>query len=216
MTTEPRRILCFGDSLTWGADIARESRHGEEARWPCVMGRALGPGYRIIEEGQGGRTTVFDDPDSPIDKNGARALPVLLSTHQPLDLVIVMLGANDLKATVCGDPIRTAAGMGELVGLIRAHPWYGAFQTPKILLVSPPHFVPLDSGAPLRLGRVVERSWELAPLYRDLAAREGCFFFDAATVARPTGLDGVHLEAEPTAAIGRALAEVVAREIFPG
>lgn len=215
MQAKLRRILCFGDSLTWGSDIARESRYDESARWPCVMGRALGQGYRIIEEGQGGRTTVFDDPDSPIDKNGARALPVLLSTHQPLDLVIVMLGANDLKATVCGDPQKTAAGMETLIELIRSHPWYGSFQTPKILVVSPPHFVPLDTGAPLRMGRVVERSWELAPLYQDLARRWGCFYFDAAKVAKPTGLDGVHLEAEATAAIGTALAEVVAREIFP-
>lgn len=214
MTAKPRRILCFGDSLTWGSDVPRESRHGEEARWPCVMGRALGEGYRIIEEGQGGRTSVFDDPDSPVDKNGARALPVLLSTHQPLDLVIIMLGANDLKATVCGDPVRTAAGIETLVGLVRTHPWYGSFPAPEILVVSPPHFVPLDSGAPLRMGRVVERSWELAPLYRELAARLGCFYFDAAGVARPTGLDGVHLDAEATVAIGTALAKLVGAEIF--
>lgn len=215
MTATLRRVLCFGDSLTWGSDIPNETRHDEASRWPCVMGQALGQGYRIIEEGQGGRTTVFDDPDSVIDKNGAKVLPVLLSTHQPLDLVIIMLGANDLKATVCGDPQRTAEGMGTLIGQIRTHPWYGSFTCPKILVVSPPHFVPLESGAPLRMGRVVERSWELAPLYRALAQREECFFFDAATVATPTGLDGVHLEAEATAAIGLALAKVVQGEIFP-
>ena len=90
MSPEPRRILCFGDSLTWGLDPRTGRRHGEGVRWPRVMERAFGPGFRAIEEGQGGRTTVFDDPGSEVDKSGARALPVILSTHQPLDLVILM------------------------------------------------------------------------------------------------------------------------------
>lgn len=211
MNPEPFRILCFGDSLTWGLDPGAGRRHGEDTRWPCVMQQALGPGVRALEEGQGGRSTVFDDPDSEVDKNGARALPVLLSTHQPLDLVILMLGANDLKPGICGDPQAAADGMERLVHLIRSHPWHASCAAPRILIVSPPHFRMTATSAPPRMGRRIEDSHRLAPLYAAIAAREACGFFDAAGVAQASDVDGVHLEAADTRAIGLGLAGLIAR-----
>jgi lysophospholipase L1-like esterase len=215
MKPEPFRILCFGDSLTWGLDPGTGRRHGEDVRWPCVMQQALGPGVRAIEEGQGGRSTVFDDPDSDVDKNGARALPIILSTHQPLDLVILMLGANDLKPGIRGDPQAAAEGMERLVHLVRSHPWHASCAVPSILIVSPPHFRTTAKGEPPRMGRRIEDSRQLAPLYADVATREDCGFFDAATVATASDVDGVHLEAADTRAIGAALAGLVARTFLP-
>lgn len=76
---------------------------------------------------------------------------------------------------------------------------------PQILIVAPPHCVPLDNGAPPMSGRELAVSQEFAPAYAALAAETGCGFFDAATVARPSGLDGVHLDAANTRAIGTGL-----------
>lgn len=213
MSPEPRRILCYGDSLTWGLDPQTGLRHGEDVRWPCVMQQALGPGFRAIEEGLGGRTTVFDDPGATVDKNGQRALPVVLSTHQPLDLVILMLGTNDLKPGICGDPHAAADGMERLVQLVRSHAWHAACTAPGILIVSPPLFAMTATGTPPRMGRRIEDSVQLSALYAALAAREDCGFFDAATVARPSGADGVHLDATDTRAIGVALANQIAHVI---
>lgn len=215
MSPEPRRILCYGDSLTWGLDPQTGLRHGEDVRWPCVMQQALGPGFRAIEEGLGGRTTVFDDPGAAVDKNGQRALPIVLSTHQPLDLVILMLGTNDLKPGICGDPQAAAQGMERLVQIVRGHAWHAACAAPRILIVSPPHFGMTAMGVLPRLGRRIEDSLQLSPLYAALAARRGCGFFDAATVARPSRVDGVHLDAADTRAIGTALAGLIARDLSP-
>ena len=71
------RILCFGDSLTWGSNPAGGPRLS--VRWPRVLQYALGPGYEIIEEGQGGRNIATDDiPEG--EKNGLKyILPCLES-----------------------------------------------------------------------------------------------------------------------------------------
>ena len=92
-----KNILAFGDSLTWGFIAGSFERHPFDVRWPNVLAAGLHGKARVIEEGHNGRTTVFDDPTTLDDRNGAKALPMLLSTHTPLDLVIIMLGTNDIK-----------------------------------------------------------------------------------------------------------------------
>ena len=56
-----RRILCFGDSNTYGTNPVGP-RYGEDARWPTLLQMLLGEGFRVLEEGFGGRTIAFDDP----------------------------------------------------------------------------------------------------------------------------------------------------------
>ena len=97
-----KTILCFGDSLTWGYDPVGPGRHAHDVRWPSVLEAELGGKARVIAEGLNGRTTVFDDFAAGADRNGARVLPTLLTSHAPLDLVIIMLGTNDMKPFICG------------------------------------------------------------------------------------------------------------------
>ena len=91
-----KRVLCFGDSLTWGFDPDTRQRFGEVARWPRVMGELLGGGYEVIEEGQNGRTIATEDPAEG-EKNGLKYIGPCLESHSPLDIVIIMLGSNDCK-----------------------------------------------------------------------------------------------------------------------
>ncbi|MGO4853036.1 SGNH/GDSL hydrolase family protein [Phaeovulum sp. W22_SRMD_FR3] len=204
-----KTIMAFGDSLTWGSNPADGGRHAYEDRWPSVLQAGLGTQARVIPEGLGGRTSAFDDFTAAFDRNGARALPMLLASHSPLDLVIIMLGANDLKAVISTAPHAAMAGMGRLVEIIRTFPYGTGLRMPQIMIVSPPHFCLRANGEPPLSGRVVEQSYLLAEGYRALSEAQGCAFFDAATVARPSPVDGVHLDAENTRAIGSALIEPV-------
>ncbi|MFC7398468.1 SGNH/GDSL hydrolase family protein [Chelatococcus sp. GCM10030263] len=203
-------ILAFGDSLTWGTDPRGGGRHAFADRWPSVLEAALGGRARVIAEGLGGRTTCFDDFAAAADRNGARVLPTLLGSHAPLDLVIIMLGANDLKPHICGTAFGTAAGMGRLVEIVETYPYGHGYAAPQVLVVSPPHFCETmaDDGRPAA-GRSIAESKALAGHYREVAEHHGCAFFDAAAVAVASPIDGVHLDAANTRAIGEGLAPIV-------
>jgi len=112
-------ILCFGDSNTHGTVPIPEQdvigRYAPEVRWPGVMAAELGCGFRVIEEGLPGRTTVHDDPIEGDHMNGLTALPMLVGSHAPLDVVVLMLGTNDLKSRFSVTAADIAASLERLV-----------------------------------------------------------------------------------------------------
>lgn len=209
-----KTILCYGDSLTWGYNAEGPSRHALADRWPSVLQAELGSAVHVIPEGLNGRTTAFDDSLAGADRNGAKILPTVLTTHAPLDLVILFLGANDMKPWIHGNPVAAKQGIQRLIDIVRGHDYPFDAPPPKILIVAPPavsrtensEFKEMFAGGDAASKR-------LAPLYKALADEIGCGFFDAGMVAVTTPLDGVHLDAENTRNIGKALAAPV-REIL--
>lgn len=111
-----KNILCFGDSNTFGTN-PEGGRHGREVRWPGRLQKLLGDDWYVIEEGMGGRTTVWDDPLEP-NRRGIAALPIALTSHRPLDLVIISLGTNDCKAFFHASPKVIARGAEALCKLV--------------------------------------------------------------------------------------------------
>jgi lysophospholipase L1-like esterase len=205
-----KTILCYGDSLTWGYNAEALARHPFEDRWPNVLQAQLGGAARVIEDGLNGRTTAFDDNLVAEDRNGARTLPTSLATHSPLDLVIVMLGANDMKPWIHGRAFVAANGMARLVNIVRGHTYFFDAPPPKIIMVSPP---PVSRTDNVEFSEYFdganESSTKLADTYRQYAGQLGCGFFDAGSVARTSPIDGVHLDAENTRAIGKGIAPLV-------
>ena len=206
-----KTVLCYGDSLTWGYDAADGGRHAFADRWPSVLQKALGSGVQVIAEGLNGRTTAYDDHLADCDRNGAKVLPTVLHSHAPLDLIILLLGANDMKPVIHGTAFGAVKGIQRLITLVRRHDWPVEDEAgPEILIVSPPVLCDTaNAGFGAMYAGGVEQSAMLAPLYRDLADELDCGFFDAGSVAQTTPLDGVHLDAENTRAIGRGLEPVV-------
>lgn len=205
-----KSVLAFGDSLTWGAIPGSDERHRFEDRWPNVLEHELGEGVRVIENGLNGRTTVHEDDFSP-HRNGAGHLPGLLEAHSPLDLVIIMLGTNDLNYRHGGRAFEAMWGVDRLVEIVLHHPYTRGMDRPGILLVAPPHL--RSAGAePDYLGyfgAAMEESTKLAAAYERIASERGCQCFDAATIATASDIDGCHLDADNTRAIGMGLAPVV-------
>ncbi len=203
-----KTILAFGDSLTWGADPATGLRHPPQFRWPDVLEAELGGEAKVLAEGLGGRTTCYDDHTGPSCRNGAKALEVALGSHMPLDLVIIMLGTNDLKPVFGGQAETALSGMRRLAQIVETFPYKPRTAIPQLLIGAPPPCVEGAFGKPAA-GRRIGESERLAPLYQTLAQEAGCAFFDAGTVSKASSVDGVHLNAEETAKIGRALAAPV-------
>ncbi|VVT18703.1 Arylesterase [Rhizobium sp. EC-SD404] len=205
-----KTILCFGDSLTWGTDAATGGRHGYADLWPSSLKAHLGGEIDVVAEGLGGRTTAYDDPTALAERAGTKILPTLLSSHEPIDLVIIMLGTNDLKAKVAGRAIDAMLGMERLVEQVKHHTWRPLYEAPEVLIVAPP--IICETADPIfsaMYSGAIEQSEMLASYYADLADEMGCGFFDASSVAVTTPIDGVHLDADNTRAIGKGLAPIV-------
>ena len=98
-----KTVLCYGNSLTWGYVPDGSGRHALKDRWPEVLQTELGNGVHVVTDGLNGRTTAFDDHLSGFERNGAKTLTTVLGAHFPLDLVIIMLGSNDMKNFICGN-----------------------------------------------------------------------------------------------------------------
>ena len=133
-----KTVLAYGDSLTWGYDPVNLGRHAHEDRWTSVLQKALGHGVRVIAEGLNGRTTAYDDHLGDCERNGVKLLPTILATHKPIDLVIFLLGTNDMKRGIGGSAIAATKGIDRLIKLVRHHDWGFGYEGPDILLVSPP------------------------------------------------------------------------------
>ncbi len=180
-----RSVLAFGDSLTHGADAETGGRHAFEDRWPSVLEAGLGGAARVIAEGLGGRTTVFDDFSSAADRNGARVLPTLLETHKPLDAVVIFLGTNDLKLYLNGTAFGAAMGVKRLVEIVRSHPYGAGYPgVPSVVIVAPPLTVATEHVDlhPMFAPRADEA--KLFDFYYSRIARElGAGYFNAASVA---------------------------------
>lgn len=197
-----KRILCFGDSNTWGYD-PRGGRYDEETRWPMRLETLLnlqpGNSYTVVEEGFNGRTCVYDDPIEGGYKSGAAYLPPCLMSHNPLDLVVIMLGTNDAKRRFNLTPMTIGEGMMQLVRLTRLYGMDGKGNPPKVLIVAPPPA--LDTLMSARHGEcfgepAIAVTKGLAAEYARIAKLLRCEFFDAAGWAEVSPSDAVHLTAK--------------------
>ena len=215
-----KRILCFGDSLTWGwmpiPEVVPTTRYPFEQRWTGVLAAELGKGFEIIEEGLSGRTTDADDPADP-RLNGSAYLPSALASHLPLDLVILQLGTNDTKTYFNRSAYDIAFGMSKL--LIQVATSAGgvgtAYPAPKALVIAPPALGTMtDPWLQVTFEGAQAKSRELASHYEALAGFFKVDFLNAGDFLSTDGIDGIHLTPQNNTALGMAIAEKV-RTILP-
>ena len=208
-------ILCYGDSNTFGYDPKNGLRYPKDIRWPghlqAVLDQHDAGTFTVIEEGCNGRTTVTDDPVEGW-KNGLDYLKPCLNSHKPVDIVILMLGTNDLKEVFHLTAAQIAENDGILVDTILTFTKEKQGYIPKIILVSPPligedmpHSVFSGAFAP----RSIEESKLFAQHYKAVATAKNCLFFDAATCVQPSKEDSLHLTEEGHHALAENLAELV-------
>lgn len=210
----PARIMCFGDSLTWGwipvEGGSPSERYSPDVRWTGVLDAELGDGYQVVEEGLSGRTVAGDWTDDRLA--AADYLPAALASHLPLELVIMMLGTNDTKAFLHREPSDIAAAMSILVG--QAAGSAGGVGTqypaPRVLLVAPPALteIPHPWFDAIWIGGR-EKTRALTGLYAALADFTGVGFFDAGSVITTDGVDGIHFTEQNNRDLGVALAPAV-------
>ena len=207
---EIKSILCFGDSNTYGINPETGTRFSRRKRWTGILQELLGDDYYVIEEGIGGRTTVWEDPLAEY-RCGIKALPMILSSHSPLDMIIIMLGGNDWKHRFGALPEDAAAGVEKLIKLIRTYIYPAGCKAPEILIAAP---VPIGDHLELSPytgfdATAVKYSKILPGLLEELAKKYDCMYIDAGTVAYSDERDQMHMNEESHRKLALKFAQVI-------
>ncbi len=198
-----KNILCYGDSNTWGCNPGVLTRHPADVRWTGVVQNLLGPEYNIIENGINGRTTIWDDPANQC-RNGLSGLGYALYSAKPLDLVVLMLGTNDLNYT---DIEGYYLGIKVLAQrILKANASFPGTSDvfpgeTRLLLVSP---ILVTDNMPS-----YPQSCKFADYTEKVAKELGVPWLNAAEFAQPSYLDGCHMDEENHLKLGKALAEKI-------
>ena len=217
----PKRVLVFGDSNTWGwVPVERgipTTRYAADLRWPGIAQAALGDGYDVIEEGLSGRTTDLPDDDPTVKEltgmglDGSAYLPAAVASHLPLDLVVIMLGTNDLKAKFGRSPEAIAQGVRGLVQQVRRidRGAWTEYPAPQVLVLAPPPLVQTERFPAAILAGGIDKSRVLASHLEAVTAATGAEFLDVGSITRADGVDGIHLSEAAHRKIGLAVADKI-------
>ncbi|AZL59963.1 hydrolase [Tabrizicola piscis] len=212
-----RTLLLFGDSNTHGTlpvrALGQSGRFAREDRWSTRLARLL-PGWEVIAEGHPGRTTLHDDPVEGAHRNGLTVLPALLESHRPADVVLLMLGTNDLKERFSVNAGDIALSLERLVRVILASGCGPEGGAPGVLLVAPPPIEEVGCLAGMFAGGAA-KSRALAAEVQEAAGRLGVPFLDAGKVVQVSPIDGIHYGPEANPALAEAFAAAI-HQHFPG
>jgi len=205
-----KRILCFGDSYTWGYIPGTDhERFPDDVRFPKVLQKLLGENFEIIEEGLNSRTLVNeDDRPGKEGRNGSQYLVPCLDTHDPLDLVVLMLGINELKHKFQNSP----EDIGNLfekhfVKVILNRKSQFQDKYPQVLIISLPAINETTEYASQRYVGGTKKSEELKEIYFGIAKTNNCHFVSATELE--VGNDGVHLTKESHIVLANKLNEKI-------
>jgi lysophospholipase L1-like esterase len=211
-----RTLLLYGDSNTHGTmpapHLAFDGRFDRDERWAGRLARLL-PDWEVIAEGHPGRTTVHDDPIEGAHRNGLAVLPAILESHRPVDVVLLMLGTNDLKERFSVNAGDIGLALERLVRVIRASGAGPAGSAPGVLLVAPPPIIETGCLAGMFAGGAA-KSRALGAEVKAAAERSGVPFVDAGAIVTVSPIDGIHYDAEANPALAAAFAAAI-RQHFP-
>lgn len=186
-----KQILCFGDSNTYGLIPATKDRYDWNTRWTGILSKKIEKnGYRVVEEGLCGRTTIFEDATRK-GRKGADLLPITLETHKPIDTVVLMLGTNDCKTAYGATAEKIGSGIELLIKQIK-----DSDPDINIILVSPIELGEgvWEEGFDTEFNEnSVKVSKQLPEVYRKIAERYDADFVAASDYARPSSEDREHL-----------------------
>lgn len=202
------KILCFGDSNTWGYQANSGQRFAKPQRWPGIMAQWFAKHAQVIENGRPGRTTYCSDEQFGFTR-GITDLLTELDQQQP-DWLVLMLGTNDLFPAFGLTAQQVAANLEKMISELKEHCAQRQLIQPKVLILAPPAINHSGSFAQLFRG-AEQQSQLLATYYQDLAVRQDCEFLDVAQHITATLQDGVHMNEIQHQALAEALAQKLAK-----
>ncbi len=211
MNTNPnaKRILCFGDSNTRGMIPILGGFYPVLISWPGQLQNILGNDYEIIPEGLYGRTIVAEEDGKPF-KTGITHLEAILKSHIPLDLLIIMLGTNDIKDRHNLDALQISEHLNQII--LKAEGILKNYKT-KIMIICPPAVVTPKSGIkPERMSMGSLTFKKLPELYKKVAEKNDCLYINAGDYIILSDTDGYHLDEKGHNKLAQIISEVIKKQ----
>lgn len=200
-----KKILCYGDSNTYGYNPETGGRYSSDTRWTGLLASYF-PNYKILEEGMNNRTGFFNNP-SGLKYSGGEYLQIFLQNNRDIDICILSLGTNDAQIFYDLDEVKTAQGLKNLITSIN-----NVNKNTKIIIVPPVKITEtiLNYGFSMLFDKnsidVIEKVF---PIYENLAINNDCLYFDFNKFIEPAVPDGLHYSAESHKFIAKKLAEFI-------
>lgn len=202
-------ILCYGDSNTYGFDPNTGGRYPDEVLWTTQLEQKLGEGYKVINEGLNGRTTSYDVPGAE-GLNGLTAFQEYISGHRTADMIIFMLGTNDLFIPgITAEEVMS--GMEGLILEIKELSGVSCGWDPELVIVVPPE-INADMFEQIYAYRPEEQeaiSHQLVDLYKELAEKYDMMYLNASELLELSEIDGVHITENAHRAMAERLYELI-------
>ena len=202
-----KKILCYGDSNTWGyISGSKNERYDENTRFTKLLQKILGNDFEIIEEGLPGRTCGADDIKEYFGNvNGSLYFSQCVYTHSPLDFVVILLGTNDLKSKFD----RMAKNCADDLENLYIKPLKNCFgdkitKVPQIIIVAP---AKISDGCYGKFENANIKSRDFYKEYKDISEKNNCYFVD--NTGLENGIDCVHLTAKSHKLLAEKIANLI-------
>ncbi len=210
-----KTILCYGDSNTWGNIPRSNNRYPRSVRWPSVLQNLLGDDFEVLSEGLPGRAFVATE-EGKLHRTGITHLQALIESADPVDLLIIMLGTNDVKTTFGLSAEEIAQHLEETIIFIQSGK-SDLEKIPKILIICPPPVIQPAVPAKSEMGQSLdslmargpELSKELPALYEKVAQKYECEFMNAGDYISSSKIDGYHLDAQGHVRLAEEISKII-------
>ncbi len=201
-----KKILCYGDSNTFGFIPETGARYPENERWSGILKELLASDFIVIEEGMNNRTGFFTNP-AGLQFSGKEYLPICLKNYTNIDICILALGTNDSQFFYNLDENIAKTGLENLINTLK-----NKNNEMKIIIVPPVKITEdiLHSGFSLMFNKnSIEKIKQVFPVFEIVAKDNDCYYFDFNKIVTPSKTDGLHYTASSHKIIAKNLASFI-------
>lgn len=199
-----KKILCFGDSNTFGFNPENGKRYDEKTRWSGILKSTLSGKYEVIEAGCNNRTAFCDNPTGE-EFTGIKAIKKYLT--EDINILVLSIGLNDLQKIYNTNPIDYDEGIRNIIKIAK-----NTNPDIEIILTSPSVInenILKSYFAQLFDESAIKKSKELLNIYQNIANKTGCKFIDLEEVAKASNIDGLHYSKEAHKKIATAILNTI-------
>ncbi len=181
-----KKILCFGDSNTYGYNPLNGERFQENERWTGIFKQLCKSDFEVVEDGCNNRKCFSELAIN--NMNGYNAINKHLNNKY--DLIILQIGINDLHKIYSNDKLQIEQGFEKFIKQIK-----DKSSESKILILSPSKIkknILNSSFSSLFDENSIIKSYWIKDIYKSLADKYGCFFIDLNMETDVSDIDGLH------------------------